>query len=125
GFYRDNSQPVEFGVAGATEDVLTIYESRLKYKALCVEKRIQRGLIACTALGEFKQILSNLIANAIDACNKRGRILIRARAARHCPSGHDGIRVTIADDGVGIAPEHKQKLFAPFFTTKGEVGTGL
>src|SRR5262249_26982252 len=125
GFYRDNSQPVEFSVAGAMLDVLTIYDSRLKQKALRVEKRIQRGLMACTAQGEFKQILSNLIANAIDACNQRGRILIRARATRHFQSGQEGIRVTIADDGVGIPPENEQKLFTPFFSTKGEVGTGL
>jgi len=125
GFYRDDSQPVQIGVAGAVQDVLTIYNSRVKCKALRVKKRIQRGLMACTAEGEFKQILSNLIANAIDACNRRGRIVIRARAARHFQSGQEGIRVTIADDGVGIQPENKQKLFTPFFSTKGEVGTGL
>jgi PAS domain S-box-containing protein len=125
GFYRDDSQPVQIGVAGAIQDVLTIYNSRLKCRALRVEKRIQRGLMACTAEGEFKQILSNLIANAIDACNQRGRIVIRARATRHFQSGQEGIRVTIADDGVGIQPENKQKLFTPFFSTKGEVGTGL
>jgi PAS domain S-box-containing protein len=125
GFYRDSSQPVEFRVASATDDVLTIYSNRLKNKALHIEKRIQRGLTACTAQGEFKQILSNLIANAIDACNERGRILIRARATRHLRAGGDGIRVTIADDGVGISPENKRRLFSPFFTTKEEVGTGL
>jgi len=125
GFYRDDSQPLQIGVAGAIQDVLTIYNTRLKCKALRVKKRIQRGLMVCTAEGEFKQILSNLIANAIDACNPRGRIVIRARATRHFQSGQEGIRVTIADDGVGIQPENKQKLFTPFFSTKGEVGTGL
>lgn len=125
GFYRDNSQPVEFGVAEAIEDVLTIYESRFKFKALHIEKRIQPGLMVCTAEGEFKQILSNLIANAVDASNEGGRVLIRARASRHFQSGHDGIRVTVADDGLGVSPENQHKLFIPFFTTKKEVGTGL
>jgi PAS domain S-box-containing protein len=125
GFYRDNSQPVEIGVAGAIDDVLTIYESRFKYKSLRIEKRIQPGLMGCTAQGEFKQILSNLIANAIDASKEGGRILISARAARHVQSGQPGIRVSIADDGMGISGEDKQRLFTPFFTTKKEVGTGL
>jgi PAS domain S-box-containing protein len=125
GFCRDASQPAEFSVAKAVDDVLTIYESRFKNKALRIEKRIQRGLTVSTVQGEFMQVLSNLIANAIDASRKGGRILIRARGARHCKSGQAGIRITIADAGPGISPDNKKKIFTPFFTTKGEVGTGL
>ena len=44
---------------------------------------------------------------------------------RSFPSGGGGIRIAIADNGVGISEENKQKLFAPFFTTKAAVGTGL
>jgi PAS domain S-box-containing protein len=123
GFYRDNSQPLEVVVAEAVADVLTIYESRLRYKGLHIEKRIQADLKVCTAREEFKQMLSNLIANAIDASKEGGRILIRAR--RHSQSDKDGIRVSVADEGVGISRESKQKLFTPFFTTKREIGTGL
>jgi PAS domain S-box-containing protein len=125
GFYRDNSRPVEVVVANAVEDVLTVYESRLKYKGLKIEKRIQPGLAVCTLQGELKQILSNLIANAIDASKEGGRILISGRASRHFQSGHHGIRITVADDGTGIAREYRQRLFTPFFTTKREIGTGL
>jgi PAS domain S-box-containing protein len=125
GFYRDNSQPVDMCVTGAVEDVFTIYESRLKYKGLHIEKRIKPGLQVCIAQGEFKQILSNLIGNAIDASREGGRILFCARATRHFQSGRDGIRITVADDGVGIPAENKEKLFTPFFTTKREIGTGL
>jgi len=125
GFYRDNSQPVDVCVAGAVEDVLAIYESRLKYKGLHIEKRIKPGLRVCAAEGEFRQILSNLIGNAIDASREGGRILFCARATRHFQSGHDGIRITVADDGIGIPAENKEKLFTPFFTTKREIGTGL
>jgi PAS domain S-box-containing protein len=125
GFYRDNSRPQEFSVARAVDDVLTIYENRLKFKALQVEKRIEQSLMVCLPQGEFKQIVSNLIANAIDASRERGRILIRARATRHLQSGRNGIHVTVADDGAGISSQDKQKLFTPFFTTKRGVGTGL
>jgi PAS domain S-box-containing protein len=125
GFYRDNAQPLEVIVTEAVEDILTIYESRLRYKGLHIEKRIQPGLRVYTGREEFKQMLSNLIANAIDASKECGRILIRARATRHFESGREGIRVAVADEGVGISPENKRQLFAPFFTTKREVGTGL
>jgi signal transduction histidine kinase len=75
--------------------------------------------------GELKQILSNLISNAIDASKENGKIIICARSSHHFPSGKSGVRITIADNGVGISDENKQKLFAPFFTTRTAVGTGL
>jgi PAS domain S-box-containing protein len=125
GFYRDDSQPAEIAIAESIETILTIYEHRFRQKALRIEKRIQPRLVFFSTEGEFKQILSNLIANAIDASNEGGRILICARAMRHLQSGREGIRVTIADEGIGISPEHKPQLFAPFFTTKKEFGTGL
>ena len=60
-----------------------------------------------------EQILSNLIANAIDASREGGKIIIRARACRDFHAGCGGIRITIADNGVGISIG-QQKLFAPF-----------
>ncbi len=75
--------------------------------------------------GELKQILSNLTANAIDASKEGGKIVIRARTSHHFPLGSRGVRITIADNGVGISDRNKQSLFTPFFTTKTAVGTGL
>ncbi|HLJ28040.1 MAG TPA: PAS domain S-box protein [Candidatus Angelobacter sp.] len=125
GFYRDNSQPARLVIPSAIEDVLTIYENKFKYRGLIVAKEIQPNLTVYTLRGEFKQILSNLISNAIDASREGGKIVIRARASRHVRTGVDGIRVTIADNGIGIPAENQQKVFTPFFTTKKEVGTGL
>jgi signal transduction histidine kinase len=73
----------------------------------------------------LKQILSNLVANAIDACKEGDRIVVHAWNSRDFKSGGQGMRLTIADTGAGIAETDKAKLFAPFFTTKKEVGTGL
>lgn len=125
GFYRDNSQPALLVVAKVIEDVLAIYELRFKYKRLKIEQRIAPGLTLYALQGELKQILSNLIANAIDASRENGKIVIAARTASHVLSGGPGVRVTIADNGAGIADKDKSKLFVPFFTTKKAVGTGL
>ena len=125
GFYRDNSQPMLLVVAKVIEDVLGIYELRFKYKSLKIEQRIEPGLTVYALQGELKQILSNLIANAIDASREDGRIVIAARMTRHFPSEDCGVRITIADNGSGIADKDKSKLFVPFFTTKEAVGTGL
>jgi signal transduction histidine kinase len=50
--------------------------------------------------------------------------LIRLRAS-HSLSGEEGVRVTVADTGVGISAETRRHIFEPFFTTKGATGTGL
>jgi len=125
GFYRDTSQPVTIHVAEAIEEVLTVYERRLRYKESIVAQDVQPGLTVCALMGEFKQVLSNLVANAIDASLKRTEIRIRAWAGRHPVTGVPGIRVTIADQGVGISAANRRRIFTPFFTTKKDFGTGL
>jgi PAS domain S-box-containing protein len=80
---------------------------------------------------EFEQILMNLILNASDAMRAGGTLTIathlhRAPAPETAgpPRGAD-LRLTIADTGIGIAPEVRERLFEPFFTTKGDRGTGM
>lgn len=125
GFYRDTSHAGLVYVPRLIDDVLAIYERKFKYKSLSLELQVESGLTICAMQGELKQILSNLVANAIDASKERGRIIIRARRSRHVPSGRSGVRISIADTGTGIDPKNKTRLFSPFFTTKKEVGTGL
>jgi PAS domain S-box-containing protein len=125
GFYRDSSQPVLLPVANLIEDVLTVYERKSKYKSVIIERRIEPNLAIYGLQGELKQVLSNLLANAIDASKERGRIVVHARSSRHFQSGQHGVRITIADNGAGIAKKDRAKLFSPFFTTKKDVGTGL
>jgi signal transduction histidine kinase len=79
-----------------------------------------------TLQGEIKQVLSNLITNAIDASNEGGKLLISAKRSTFKRSGQGkGVRITIADRGPGMSPEVQAKIFTPFFTTKQDVGTGL
>ncbi len=122
GFYRDNSRPASLSVAEVIEDVVALYERKFKYKALKVEKRIQPNLTVVALQGELKQVLSNLIGNAIDASRENGRIIISARASRY---PRCGVRITVADTGSGMSEEHKRRIFTPFFSTKKDVGTGL
>jgi signal transduction histidine kinase len=70
---------------------------------------------------QFRQALINLIQNAAEAIplERVGQVVVRAE-------GGAGVRwrITVADDGVGIPPELKEKIFKPLFTTKTK-GTGL
>ncbi|MBL8956468.1 MAG: GAF domain-containing protein [Myxococcaceae bacterium] len=69
---------------------------------------------------QLEQVLLNLVFNARDAMANGGTILVRFKK-------HDEqfARIDVIDTGVGIPPEHVADVFAPYFTTKGDQGTGL
>jgi signal transduction histidine kinase len=75
--------------------------------------------------GEIRQVLNNLVGHAMDAMHDGGSLTIRVRSSRVWRNGGRCVRITIANDGVGMSAETKNKLFSPFFTTKGIDGTGL
>lgn len=74
--------------------------------------------------GQMKQVLVNLILNAIQAMPGDGALTLGVSRDRDALTGRPALRLSVADTGVGIEPEHRSRLFDPFFTTK-EVGTGL
>ena len=125
GFYRDSSQPESLAASEVIDGVLAIYDRKLKLKKLRVEKRIEPHATVCTVKGELKQILSNLIANAIDASKDEGAIIVSAHRSIDSRSHRHGIRISIADHGSGIPEQYRKNIFVPFFTTKQNVGTGL
>jgi signal transduction histidine kinase len=76
--------------------------------------------------GEIRQAFSNLLTNALDGMPSGGTLSLRVHKAHEWNNAHvRGVKITIADSGSGISPQHKQNLFQPFFTTKADVGTGL
>lgn len=125
GFYRDTSHPVWISVAESVDEVLAVYDRRFRYKEMPVRREIPSDLSACVLRGEFKQIVSNLVSNAIDASPHGAPLHIRAWRSCHPVTRVPGMRLTVADHGEGISPEIRQKIFTPFFTTKKDVGTGL
>ncbi len=68
---------------------------------------------------ELREVLTNLIFNAVDAMADGGDITVRTAALQ------GKVRVDVTDTGCGMTPEEKAKCLEPFFTTKGEKGTGL
>lgn len=68
---------------------------------------------------ELREVLVNMIYNAIDAMPSGGEVRVTAQENR------DRVIVSITDTGTGMTPEVKQRLFDPFFTTKGKAGTGM
>jgi signal transduction histidine kinase len=74
----------------------------------------------------IKQVLINLVRNAVEAIEQQGAVTLRVRAGRMNLQGKDCpvAILEVADTGKGISPEVGKRLFDPFFTTK-EAGTGL
>ena len=70
---------------------------------------------------QLYRCLLNLLSNAVDACGDGGNVRVRICRGR----GREKFTISVTDDAGGIAPEHRGKLFAGFFTTKGNKGTGL
>jgi CheY-like chemotaxis protein len=68
---------------------------------------------------ELRETLMNLVFNAVDALPAGGTITLRSRPLA------DGVQIEVADTGIGMTEEVRQRCLEPFFTTKGEQGTGL
>jgi two-component system NtrC family sensor kinase len=81
--------------------------------------------VRCYA-GQLNQVFMNLLMNACDALEEKGRIRIRTRVRSDAQQQPVGVRLEFHDDGPGIPPDVQARLFEPFFTTKpvGK-GTGL
>ena len=74
-------------------------------------------------VGQLKQVVLNIVMNAIDASEPGGEVTVRVQPARGA-EGEPQVQLEVIDEGPGIAPEHLAVIFTPFFTTK-DVGTGL
>ena len=125
GFYREASRPRRVDIREVVEGVLELFAPRLVNRAIKVERRYQENLYVHVIEGELRQVISNLVSNAIDATPEQdGRLRIHVRHT-NIPGMRRAVRIVIGDNGSGIAPDVKARIFEPFFTTKVSVGTGL
>ncbi len=125
-FYRQSTTPSAITGQELFDAVLVIYGVRVMNAKVKVEHGCQAEAPVLCFEGEIRQVVSNLIGNAVDAMSPRGgRLLLRSRESTHWPTGRRGVTLTIADTGTGISPQIISSIFQAFYTTKGEGGTGL
>jgi hypothetical protein len=102
-------------------ETLDLFEPHLRGRSIDMERAIDPGLPRVTGnRGRLQQVVMNLLLNAVDAMPDGGRLTVAAAA-----SG-DRVRIEVRDTGTGIPPEHLDRIYDPFFTTKPRgKGTGL
>ena len=119
--YMDRGEVVEVDLHEGLETTLAVLGHKLKHTTIVVRRDYDRGLPTLMGRGsELNQVWTNLLDNAIDALGDKGTITITTRR------DEDRVLVDVADDGTGIAPEIRERVFDSFVTTKdiGQ-GTGL
>jgi PAS domain S-box-containing protein len=119
GFYRESVHPRQTDLSQLLKEVLDLYRSRAASRHIQLTHAAPTGLTVLAIAGEIKQVLANLISNAIDASPAGSSIDTDVKAAG------EFVEITVTDHGTGIDSSHLGRLFEPFFTTKAEVGTGL
>lgn len=124
-FHKQSTNPRDVRVSELLDEVLSVHQGKIINSGVALERCCQPDHKIRCFDGEIRQVLNNLIGNAIDAMHPRGgRLILRCRNAcdRH---GCSGVVVTVADTGTGMSPAIKKKVFDAFYTTKGNNGTGL
>ena len=123
-FHRQQNNPQPVDVEELLRAIISLYSGRFLVRGIGVNWKITESPKVFCLEGEIRQVLNNLIRNAIDAMSEGGRLSVRLRPA--CDEqGRPGVRITLADSGEGISPEIMAHLFEPFHTTKDVTGTGL
>jgi PAS domain S-box-containing protein len=126
--YRDRSEGVigdPVDLRRCIEEVVALTQPRWKNQALGqgiairIETRVEDVPKFAGDPAGIREMLANLIFNAVDAMPRGGTITVRARR------DGAGIRLEVSDTGTGMSEEVRQHCLEPFFTTKGQQGTGL
>jgi len=108
-------------VADSLELTRPRWKNQSELEGLKIEVRTEMKSVSPVSgdPAQLREVLMNLIINAIDAMPKGGELFIQSGEQE------DKVWLKIQDSGIGINPEIKDKIFDPFFTTKGKKGSGL
>jgi two-component system, NtrC family, sensor kinase len=125
-FHRESATQVLVDLSELMEDVLALNNRDILEKRLKIVKQWEGPVTIHGFPAQLRQVFSNLIRNAIEASHAGEKIQVRiSRRALYREPREPGARVTISDQGVGIAPENLARVFDAFFTTKELRGSGV
>lgn len=124
---RETSDRPETMAAGAmVDEVLRLFAGKMRNRQIRVEICGERSTPLTGYLGQLRQVLANLVSNAIDAAPLgRGVVDIRLLQVRAADGCLTQTGFAVCDNGGGIPEATRARLFEPFHSTKGDLGNGL
>jgi PAS domain S-box-containing protein len=130
GLYRESKAPVQVNLKEMLLEILLLMERRFTDLDVTMHADLPNSVVVDAFPAELRQVFTNLITNAAEAASPGGqvRVSIIPQAAVIGDDGQKqqaGATIVIADNGSGVPESVRPQLFQPFFTTKGEYGTGL
>jgi len=125
-FYKQSTKPTAIQPADLITAVLDVYVAKMGKMKIKLERRDRPCEPIQCLESEVRQVISNLVRNAMDAIGEGGgRLVVRSREGREWGTDRHGVVISVADTGSGMSTETRAKLYTAFFTTKGIGGTGL
>ena len=130
GLYRESKAPVQVDLKEMLLEILLLMERRFIDLDVTMHADLPNSVVVDAFPAELRQVFTNLITNAAEAASPGGqvRVSIIPQGAGIGTDGQKqqaGATIIIADNGEGVPESVRPHLFQPFFTTKGEHGTGL
>jgi len=127
---RRRSQLSAIDLTATVSEVVDLLQYEARRRGVVLSVTCPHELPRISIEGDqLQQVVLNLVTNAMHATGNGGMIgieLVSATLATASGRRMPGVRLVVRDTGTGIAPEHRDHLFEPFFTTRpGEGGTGL
>jgi signal transduction histidine kinase len=124
-YSRESRTPISVSIPEILQGTVALFTPKIRAQQIEIGTDFRSRLLVQAIPGELRQVFSNILGNAIEAVGRNGQICIRTRDTVEPNSGRSGVKIIICDDGPGIDPSIQSRLFTPFFSTKGEQGTGL
>jgi PAS domain S-box-containing protein len=126
GLYRHSEQVGTVDINGIIDETLQLFARQLERSSVKVNAELKELPPIVGSSDQLRQVISNLVVNARDSMpDTGGRLYVRTRHTPAPDGVHGKIQITIADTGYGIPDQSLATIFEPFFSTKGEKGTGL
>jgi len=123
--YREPNAPIAVDLKELAEGVLLLLDRRIVQQGVTIERQFSGNCVVEGFPAELRQVFTNIFVNALEAAGKGGSIRVRIESVGAQELRPSGTVVEVTDSGQGISQQTSENLFQPFFTTKGEDGTGL
>jgi PAS domain S-box-containing protein len=125
-FHKQSNSPTPTDICDIVDSVLALYGRRLASKEIRVNAECERGAVVTCFSDEVRQVIANIVGNALDAMPHGGVLRVRVKNTRswsqHRPHG---VKIVVGDSGHGISAGVLERIFEPFVSTKEATGIGL